>query len=110
MPHFTSDLKASSTPLPHFWEECLGSGHAPLALRDDWQKQVARCRDELGTKRIRFHGLLSGRMGTFLIHKDRPLYSFHNVDAAYDAMLDLRAGRSSNSRSCPTACRRATRR
>ena len=40
MPHFTSDLEASSTPLPHFWEECLGSGHAPLALRDDWQKQV----------------------------------------------------------------------
>ena len=90
MPHFTSDLNATATPLPHFWEECLGSGHAPLALRADWQTQVKRCRDELGTKRIRFHGLLSGRMGTLLIHKDRPLYSFHNVDAAYDAMLDLR--------------------
>ncbi len=38
---------------------------------------------------VRFHGLLSDSMGTFLIHKDKPLYSFHNIDASYDALLEM---------------------
>ena len=89
MPHFTCDLSQPATPLKHFWEFCLGSGHAPLSLRADWQEQLRRCRQELGVRHVRFHGLLSGRMDTFLIHDDKPLYSFHNIDASFDAQLGM---------------------
>jgi len=40
---FTSRLSATSTPLKHAWEHTIGSGHAPLALRADWQEQLRRC-------------------------------------------------------------------
>ncbi len=89
MPTFTSDLADPSTPLEPFWNECVGSGHAPLALRADWLEQLGRCRKELGMRHVRFHGLMSDRMGTFLIHKDQPLYSFHNIDKVYDGMLGV---------------------
>ena len=89
MPHFTCDLGRPSQPLAPVWNECLGSGHAPLTLRGDWQDQLRRCRTELGLRHVRFHGLMSERMGTFIIHKDKPLYSFHNLDKTYDAMLAM---------------------
>jgi xylan 1,4-beta-xylosidase len=34
---FTSRLSAPSTPLRHAWEHTVGSCHALLALRADWQ-------------------------------------------------------------------------
>ena len=89
MPHFTSDLGATPTPLPPVWNECLGSGHAPLALRADWQEQLKRCRRELGLRHVRFHGIMSDRLGTYIIHDGKPLYSFHNIDGIYDAVLAL---------------------
>ena len=42
MPSFTGDLGGPSTNLPHFWEHTVGSGHATLALRADWQAQMRR--------------------------------------------------------------------
>ena len=89
MAHFTCDLGEPSTPLPPIWNACLGSGHASLTLRADWREQLRRCRRELGLRHVRFHGLLSDRMGTFLIHDDKPLYSFHNIDNTYDAVLEI---------------------
>jgi xylan 1,4-beta-xylosidase len=46
---FTSRLSAATTPLKHAWEHTVGSGHALLALRADWQEQLRRCCDEPGT-------------------------------------------------------------
>lgn len=37
MPHFACDLARSTTKPPHVWEHTVGSGHAALALRADWQ-------------------------------------------------------------------------
>ncbi|MBA3317120.1 MAG: beta-xylosidase, partial [Gemmatimonadales bacterium] len=59
MPEFACRLSETTTPLRHAWEHTIGSGHAPVALRADWQAQLRRCRAELGVRYVRFHGLLS---------------------------------------------------
>jgi xylan 1,4-beta-xylosidase len=86
---FTSRLSATSIPLKHAWEHTIGSGHAPLALRADWQEQLRRCHDELGFRHVRFHGLLSDDMGTLIAHQDKPLYSFFNADSICDFLLSI---------------------
>jgi xylan 1,4-beta-xylosidase len=44
---FTCDLSGTSSALKHAWGHTVGSSRALLALRDDWQKQLERCRREL---------------------------------------------------------------
>jgi xylan 1,4-beta-xylosidase len=75
--------------LPHFWEHTIGSGHASLALRADWQHQMRRCREELGFRHVRFHGLLSDDMGTLVREDDQLLYSFFNADQVFDFLLSI---------------------
>jgi len=87
--HFECDYSGSSTTLHHVWEHTIGSGHAPLALRADWQAQMRRCRDELGFRYVRFHGLLCDDMGTFIINCDKPLYSFFNIDQIFDFLVSI---------------------
>ena len=63
------DLAEPTTPFPHFWEHTVGSDHARMALRADWQQQLKRAHDELGFRHVRFHGLLSDNLGT-VVHDD----------------------------------------
>ncbi len=84
MTRFTCDFSVKSEVLPHFWEYCVGSGHATLALRADWQAQLKQCREELGFRHVRFHGLLDDDMGTLIDQSDQFLYSFHNADQIFD--------------------------
>lgn len=56
---FGGDLSGAYQEMPHVWEHTIGSGHATLALRADCQDQLARCRRELGFRRVRFHGIAS---------------------------------------------------
>jgi xylan 1,4-beta-xylosidase len=86
---FSCDVSASSRALPHFWEHTIGSCHAPLALRADWQQQMRRCREELGFRHVRFHGLLSDDMGTLMCENDQLLYSFFNADQVLDFLLSI---------------------
>lgn len=86
---FTCDYGAATTKLNHVWEHTIGSGHATLALRADWQAQMRRCREELGFRYVRFHGLLSDDMGTFIINCDKPLYSFFNIDQVFDFLVSI---------------------
>jgi xylan 1,4-beta-xylosidase len=86
---FRCDLLETSGPLPHFWEHTVGSGHAPLALRADWQRQLQRCHEELGFQHVRFHGILSDDMGTLVDEQDRLLYSFFNADQILDFLLSI---------------------
>ncbi|MCA1604710.1 MAG: beta-xylosidase, partial [Acidobacteria bacterium] len=85
--NFICNLSERTTPLTHFWEHTVGSGHAPLALRADWQRQIKRCHDELGTRYVRFHGLLSDDVGTLICHEEKFLYSFFNADSIFDFLL-----------------------
>jgi len=86
---FECDFTGKAQLLTHSWEHTIGSGHAPLALRADWQAQIKRCRKELGFRYVRFHGLLSDDMGTFIINCDKPLYSFFNIDQVFDYLLSI---------------------
>lgn len=86
---FSCSLWDKTTPLPHFWEHTVGSGHAPLALRGDWQQQLRECRSLLGFRYTRFHGLLCDEMGTLMCEKDKFLYSFFNADQICDFLLSI---------------------
>jgi len=86
---FFCDLAEATTPLPHFWEHTVGSDHAPVALRADWQRQLQQCHDELGFRYVRFHGLLSDDMGTLVRENNKLVYSFFNTDQVFDFLLSI---------------------
>ena len=86
---FTCSLAGTSRALPHVWEHTVGSGHAPLALRADWQRQLRRCHEQLGFRHVRFHDLLSDDMGTLMDEQDQLLYSFFNADQICDFLLSI---------------------
>jgi xylan 1,4-beta-xylosidase len=79
----------TGTPLVHVWEHTVGSGHATLALRADYQRQLARAHAELGFGHVRFHGILDDDMGTLVDEFDAPVYSFFNADQIIDFLLSI---------------------
>ncbi len=89
MPNFDCDLSQQSKPFTHFWEHTVGSGHAPLALRADWQAQLRRCHEELGFRHVRFHALLSEEMGTLVCEENKLIYSFFNADQVMDFLISI---------------------
>ena len=52
------------------WQFCVGSGRAELAQRTDYCRQLRRVHDELGIKRVRFHGIFCDDMHTLHSLKD----------------------------------------
>jgi xylan 1,4-beta-xylosidase len=86
---FSCNFSGEAAPLKHAWEHTVGSDHAPIALRADWQTQLRRCHDELGFRHVRFHGLLSDDMGTLIRHEGQLLYSFFNIDRVWDFLLSI---------------------
>lgn len=86
---FICDVTDSAEPFPHFWEHTVGSCHATMALRADWQKQLTRCYKEVGFQHVRFHGLLSDDMGTLMMEMDQLVYSFFNADQICDFLLSI---------------------
>lgn len=86
---FTCDVNAVPDLFPHFWEHTVGSDHATMALRADWQRQLSRCRKELGFKHVRFHGILCDDMGTLVKKNGLLIYSFFNADQIIDFLLSI---------------------
>jgi xylan 1,4-beta-xylosidase len=89
MPDFTCNFSQAGKAFAHFWEHTVGSGHAPLALRADWQSQMRLCHNELGFQHVRFHALLSEEMETLLCEEEKLLYSFFNADQIMDFLLSV---------------------
>ena len=87
--HFFSDVTEETGKLNHSWKHTVGSCHALLALRADWQAQMELCHRELGFEYVRFHGLLCDDVGTLVIHNNQPLYSFFNADCIIDYLLSI---------------------
>ena len=87
--YFGCALSGKPIPLPHVWEHLVGSDHAPMALRADWQAQLRRCHAELGFRYVRFHGLLSDDMSTLLRVESRSCSSYFNVDQIFDFVLSI---------------------
>lgn len=91
-------IKSGLPRLPHkkHWQFCVGSGHALLALRADYARQLKFIHDTLGIERVRFHGIFCDDMRTF---SDLSMqnavpgaeqfteYNFNACGAAYDNVL-----------------------
>ena len=86
---FSSDLSGRGTDFPHFWEHTIGSGHATLALRADWQAQLKQAHDDLGMRHVRFHGILGDDMSTLVGEGNSFFYSFFNTDQIFDFLLSI---------------------
>lgn len=89
MPDFTCDYAQQPRPFPHHWEHTVGSGHAALSLRADWQEQMRRCHEELGFEHVRFHNILGDDMGTLVCEENEFVYSFFNADSVWDFLLSI---------------------
>jgi hypothetical protein len=87
---FFCNLSGKKMPLPHFWEHMVGSGHATLALRADWQRRLWQCHEELGFRHVRFHRVLCDDVGTVVEEQGKRLYSFFNLDQIFDFLLSIR--------------------
>ena len=82
------DARAQGTDFPHFWEQMFGSGHAVLALRDDYRRDLEMVKQATGFSYVRAHGILDGEVGVFELDKQgRPVYNFSYVDQIYDGLL-----------------------
>jgi xylan 1,4-beta-xylosidase len=79
---FSCDIDGTGSTLLHFWEHTVGSDHAPVALRTDWQAQMRRAH-------VRFHGLLCDDVGTLVSEGDTLFYSFFNADQIFDFLLSI---------------------
>ena len=92
-------IERNTPVIPHrkHWRFCVGSGHALLALRTDYTRQLRFIHDTLGIERVRFHGIFCDDMRT---HNDFSMmygipgaeafeeYNFNACGAAYDNVLD----------------------
>lgn len=84
------------TKMNKHWEYCIGSGHAPLALRTDYVNQLKRIHEELGIRYVRFHGILNDDMEILMNLSDLnhipgaekfEQLSFRKVGLVYDNIL-----------------------
>ena len=95
------DIRIASTApaMAHkrHWQFCVGSGHALLALRTDYVRQLKWIHDTLGIERVRFHGIFCDDMRTVQdLSAQMPLpgaeefgeYNFNAVGLAYDNVLE----------------------
>lgn len=82
------DAQAQGTPFPHFWEKMFGSGHALLALRAGYRRDLGMVKRATGFTYVRAHGILDGEVGVFHLDKQgKPVYNFSYVDQIYDGLL-----------------------
>ena len=81
------DMDNSSVlPFYHFWDECVGSGHASLALREDYRYELEEASNAIGFKYVRFHGILDDDVGCVNGVND---YSFVNIDNIFDFLVSI---------------------
>ncbi len=84
----TIDLRAATTPFPHFWERMFGSGRAVLALRAAYLHDLREVHEATGFGYVRFHGIFDRGVGLYQLGPDgKPLYNFSYVDQIYDGLL-----------------------
>jgi xylan 1,4-beta-xylosidase len=66
----------------------FGSGHAVLALRENYRKDLKEVHDQVGMRYVRFHGIFDDEVGVYDEDaKGAPVYNFSYVDQIYDGLL-----------------------
>eukprot|EP01103_Thecamoeba_quadrilineata_P006203 TRINITY_DN15937_c0_g1_i1.p1 TRINITY_DN15937_c0_g1~~TRINITY_DN15937_c0_g1_i1.p1 ORF type:complete len:499 (-),score=97.32 TRINITY_DN15937_c0_g1_i1:6-1502(-) len=87
---FFANLSAPNSSWNHYWEECVGSDHALQALRSDYRDALILAHDNLGFKRVRFHGLFDDDMSVVLNGTYGQLvYSFYDIDTIFDFLVSI---------------------
>ncbi|MGN1421593.1 MAG: hypothetical protein ACI4XC_08775 [Eubacterium sp.] len=95
---FCLDYSGETRQVSKHWQFCVGSGHAALAHRTDYIKQLKIVHDELGIKRVRFYGIFDDDMNVCQRLSDHlpavtrnrtKLYSFYQVAKIYDSLLEI---------------------
>ncbi|MGN0485607.1 MAG: glycosyl hydrolase [Acutalibacteraceae bacterium] len=95
---FQLDYAGETRRVSKHWQFCIGSGHAALAHRTDYMKQLKTVHDELGIERVRFHGIFNDDMNVCQKLSDHlpavtrnrtKLYSFYQVAKIYDQLLEI---------------------
>ena len=82
------NLKAPTTPFPHYWERMFGSGRAVLAMRASYLRDLREVKQATGFDYVRFHGILNHGVGVFHLNaQGQPVYNFSYVDQIYDGLL-----------------------
>ena len=89
LPTFTCDLSRPPAPLDHFWEHTVGSGHAPLALRADWQAQLTQCHASWASGMCAFTACSPTTWARSIARTEQLLYSFFNADQIFDFLLSI---------------------
>lgn len=80
----------SKGKIVQYWTKCVGSCHGATALREDWRRQLKKCREELGFEYVRFHGILNDDMSVCTKKQDGTFeYSFFNIDSIIDFLLEI---------------------
>lgn len=81
--------KLPKTSFPHYWKACVGSGHALLATRADFQKHLRIVREQLGMEGIRFHGIFDDDMSVVSGRdsKGKLILNFYNIDQVFDYIV-----------------------
>jgi xylan 1,4-beta-xylosidase len=87
--NFSCKMSSPSSTLPHYWEQCVGSGHATLALCADRQKQLTRCHKELGFYHVGIHSILSDDMGTLTWENNELVNTFFKAVQIFDFLLTI---------------------
>lgn len=94
--HLGDDIATKAND--RYWQMGVGSGHAALALRADYQKQLKRVAEELGFKSVRFHGIFDDDMVVVKTFRDFmklpggkkvKTQSFYHIALVYDAILEM---------------------
>lgn len=95
---FEFDYSGETRQVSKHWQFCIGSGHAALAHRSDYLKQLKLVHDELGIERVRFHGIFNDDMNVCqricdhlpVVNRNKTkLYSFYQVAKIYDELLEI---------------------
>lgn len=76
--------------LPHVWEECAGSDRAAITLRESWRRDLDRWRNEIGLKRVRFHGIFNDELGVYapsIQNLGKVAPNFQNIFEVYDGLI-----------------------
>jgi xylan 1,4-beta-xylosidase len=82
------DVRAQTTPFPHFWEQMFGSGRAILSLRASYQDDLQAVKTVTGVQWVRFHDILDDDIGFVSADaKGNLFYNFTEVDEIYDALV-----------------------
>src|SRR5215467_7970891 len=82
------DLKAPTSPFPHFWEKAFGSGRAILSLRESYRNDVREVKKATSFGYMRFHAIFHDEVGVYEEdEKGDPVYNFSYVDQIYDGLL-----------------------